>query len=66
MKMKAVINAACTKTVAGEPWLENYMEKLDETLINQVEISENHKIFKLGDGCKSYWRFKIRITCTSW
>ena len=46
MKMKDVIDTACTKTVAGETWLEGYMKSLNDTSLNQVEISESNKILK--------------------
>ena len=52
MKVKSVIDTACTKTAAGETWLENYMKNLDDTSLNQVEISESNKISKFGDGRK--------------
>ena len=52
MITKTVIHTACTQIVAGELWLQNYMKNLDDTSLNQVEISESHKILKFGDGCK--------------
>ena len=52
MVTKAVIDTACTKTVAGQLWLQNYMKDLDDTSLNQVEISESHNGFKFGDGHK--------------
>ena len=36
MVTKAVIDTACTKTVVGQLWLQNYMENLDDTSLNQV------------------------------
>ena len=52
MITKAVIDTTCTKTVAGQFWLQNYMKNLDDTSLNQVEILENHKVFKFGDDHK--------------
>ena len=52
MITKAVIDTACTKTVAVELWLQNYMKNLDDASLNQVEISESHKVFKCGDSRK--------------
>ena len=60
-KIKAVIDTACTKTVAGETWLENYMKNLDDTSLNQVEISESNKIFKFGDGRKVIATSKAKL-----
>ena len=39
MKAKAVIDTACTKTIAGKIWLDNC-------------IIESHLIFKFGDGSR--------------
>ena len=52
MVTKAVIDTECTKTVAGQLWLQNYMKSFDDTSLNQVEISESHKVFKFDDGRK--------------
>ena len=52
MITKAVIDTTCTKTVAGQFWLQNYMKNLDDTSLNQVEILQNHKVFKFGDDHK--------------
>ena len=61
MLTKAVIDTACTKTVAGELWLQNYMKNLDDTSLNQVEISESHKVFKFGDGRKVIATSKAKL-----
>ena len=53
MKMKAAIDTACTITVERETWFENYMRNLYDTSINQMDISESHKIFKFEDGHKA-------------
>ena len=47
--LNAIIDTACTKAVAGEEWLNNYFKNLDDTLINQVEVNPDSKIFKFGD-----------------
>ena len=47
-----MIDTVCTKTVAGQLWLQNYMKNLDDTSLNQVEISESHKVLKFGDSHK--------------
>ena len=50
--LNAIIDTTCTKTIAGEEWLNNYLKNLDNTLINQVEVNPNKKTFKFGDGHK--------------
>ena len=64
MVTKAVIDTACTKTVAGQLWLQNYMKDLDDTSLNQVEISESHNGFKFGDGHKVIATSKAKLTST--
>ena len=40
------------KTVAGESWLKNYCEKLDDSLIIEIEIYPSTNYFIFGDGKK--------------
>ena len=47
--LNAIIDTACTKTVAREEWLKNYLKNLDDTLTNQVEVNPRCRIFKFGD-----------------
>ena len=48
MITKAVIDTAYIKTVVGQLKLQSYMKNLEDTLLNQVKISESHKVFKFG------------------
>ena len=48
MITKAVIDTAYIKTVMGQLKLQSYMKNLEDTLLNQVEISESHKVCKFG------------------
>ena len=50
--LNTIIDTTCTKTVAGEEWLHNYIKNLDDTLINQVEVYPSKRIFKFWDGHK--------------
>ena len=61
MVTKAVIDTACTKTVVGQLWLQNYMKGLDDTSLNQVEISKSHKVFKFRDGHKVIATSKAKL-----
>lgn len=60
MNMKAVIDTNAQK-LAGKTWLENYMKNLDDTLLNQTEISESHKIFKFGESNKVIVTLKAKL-----
>ena len=57
----AVVDTACSKTVAGEQWLNNYMKILSDTLLNEVEIFYSHSPFKFGDGHRVYAERRARI-----
>ena len=46
--LNAVIDTGCTKTVAGEEWLNNYLKNLDDSLTNQVEANPSSRILKFG------------------
>ena len=37
------------------------MKSFDDTLLNQVEISESHKVFKFGDGRKVIATSKAKL-----
>ena len=49
-ELNAITDIACTWTVAGQGWLQNYFKNLDNSLLNQVEITKCNKVFKFGDG----------------
>ena len=48
--LNAIIDIACTKTIAGEKWLNKFLKNLDDTLINQVKVNPSGRIFKFGGG----------------
>lgn len=43
----AVIDTACTRTVCGEKWLDNYVDGLNQ---NELETQTSAKAFRFGDG----------------
>ena len=47
--LNAIIDTASAKTVAEEEWLNNYLQNLDDTLINQIEVNPSSRIFIFGD-----------------
>ena len=57
----AILDTACTKTVAGEKWFINFCELLDESLLNLVEIFPTTTKFKFGDGKKADAIVKVII-----
>ena len=46
----AVIDTACTKTVAGEHWFVNYKSYLSENSIKNIKIFKSDTKFKFRDG----------------
>ncbi|PIK33185.1 hypothetical protein BSL78_30000 [Apostichopus japonicus] len=46
----AVLDTACTKTVCGIKWYEQYLDNLTEEERRQVINSESDQEFKFGDG----------------
>ena len=48
----AVLDSACSSTVCGENWLDNYINSLDKRDRVKVQQSIGQKIFKFGGGTK--------------
>ena len=46
----AVVDTACTKTVCGQQWLNNYIDLLDDDQKLQVKRKPSDHIFRFGDG----------------
>ena len=46
----AVIDTACTCTVCGERWLDNYLKTLDELSLKKVKRNPSSIGFRFGDG----------------
>ena len=46
----AVTDTACTRTVCGERWLDNYLKTLDELSLKKVKRNPSSIGFRFGDG----------------
>ena len=46
----AVLDSACSSTVCGKGWLDNYIESLDNSDRAKVLQSEGQRVFKFGGG----------------
>ena len=53
----AVIHTACTKTVVGEDWYNDYINDLSKSDKEKLQIPKSSTSFKFGDGHK-VWSFK--------
>ena len=61
MKVNAIIDTACTKTVFGKNWFHNFLKCLDDTALNKVKIVPDEKAFQFGDGRKVFSTFQAII-----
>ena len=48
----AVLDSACSSTVCGKEWLNNYLNSLDSDVMNNVKRSSSDKIFRFGGGTR--------------
>ena len=60
---KGVLDCACTRTVAGEFWMSEFLSTLSADDAELVEEEESNAMFCFGDGgeCKSLKRIVIPI-----
>ena len=57
----AIIDTACTKTVCGKRWYEEYADQLEQKKKKQIKTGASAKTFRFGDGAKvkSYMKATI-------
>ncbi len=48
----AVLDSACSSTVCGKEWLNNYLNSLDKDVLNSVQKCPSEKVFKFGGGTR--------------
>ena len=46
----AVLDSACSSTVCGDSWINNYIQSLDTDDRQKVKQTEGQRIFKFGGG----------------
>ena len=46
----AVLDSACSSTVCGDSWLNNYIESLDKNDRQKVKQTKGQRVFKFGGG----------------
>ena len=50
---KGVLDSVCSKTVAGEQWIEVYLRKFSKSFINKQLVSTpSSKVYQFGGGEK--------------
>ncbi|KAI7800935.1 hypothetical protein IRJ41_015697 [Triplophysa rosa] len=59
----AIIDTACTRTVCGEKWLENYVDGLTQDQLKQLMQTETPSCrpFRLGDGNLVYATRNVKL-----
>ena len=59
----AIIDTACTRTVCGQEWLDNYNTVLRKKSVKRMKDTEtqSHRPFKFGDGKVVYSVKKVKI-----
>ena len=61
MSCSALIDTACSKTVAEIDWFTNYTKNLDDYSLNQVLYKKSNTPFKFGESRKVYSQNKATI-----
>ena len=62
----AVLESGCTKMLAGEIWLEEYIKMLSEADKKLVEYLPTKDVFRFGDGKEVAASKKSSCTCCYW
>ena len=57
----AILDSGCPKPVAGEPWINCYLETLSEKEFADVKVSSSGDVVQFGDGAPKVVQKKIRI-----
>ena len=48
----AVLDTACTRTVCGTKWLDNYVENLNDDEKRSIQVNDSDRNFRFGDGAQ--------------
>ena len=59
----AVLDSACTSTVAGETWMSCYLDSLDKTIRDKVIQQPSETLFKFGGGTVLQSSRKVKFPC---
>ncbi|KAG1704025.1 Retrovirus-related Pol polyprotein [Nymphon striatum] len=59
----AVLDSACTSTVAGETWMKCYLDSLDPSIREKIVETPSDTLFKFGGGTVLQSAKKVKIPC---
>ena len=49
---RGVLDSACSKSVAGVQWIDNYLQNFSESFVGKLELCPSTKIYQFGGGEK--------------
>ena len=61
---KALLDCGCTKTVAGQIWLDAYLSMLSNDQLKLVKYEEDFTVFRFGNGKESISKKMVHIPAT--
>ena len=56
-----VLDSACTKTVAGTNWIEEYLQLISKQDENKMERKKSFSVFRFGDGIERKAKYTLTI-----
>ncbi|CAG2236725.1 unnamed protein product [Mytilus edulis] len=59
----AILDSACTSTVAGETWMKCYLDSLDSSIREKVVENPSETLFKFGGGTVLQSTKKVTFPC---
>ena len=59
----AILDTACSKTVCGQRWFDNYMSNLSQFDKDKVTYTASSKLFKFGDGATVRSLKLVKLPC---
>ena len=65
---KGIIDSACTRSVAGELWVKEFMDTMEEKDKKEMEKSEkkSKSLFRFGDGRESKSKRELTVPTVCW
>ena len=59
----AVLDSGCTASVAGQSWVDCYLQTLDDDQQANIKIQPSNRLFKFGGGESKLSKGKVEIPC---
>ena len=62
-RKKGLIDTACSSTVSGERWIDDFVDSMSEESRANIEKYDSVKVFKFGAGDRKVFKGFWRIPC---